>query len=619
MCGIVGWAGPEPGLSIDLLRQATSGLKHRGPDDEGLFVARGGAVALGHSRLSIIDLSAAAKQPMELTEAGLAISFNGEIYNYRELRSELEAQGCRFRTHSDTETLLHAWALWGPKCLPKLTGMFAFALYDGRRRQVVLARDCFGIKPLFYTHVDGRTVFASEIPPLLDLAGVSRKANPRRVLEFLQYGISDYGNETFLQAIQQLPPAHFYEIPLDGGTPGPPVQYWSLPRNRTLPISFDEAAKQLRELFMESVSLHLRSDVPLGIALSGGIDSSSVLMAARALLPRTTEIQTFSYIADDPGLTEERWVDDANRASHAVAHKFGIQRGDMALDFESFVGHQGEPALSPVAYAQMRMFQEASKSGIKVLLEGQGADEILAGYPLYLPARLASLVRNGQLSQALRFARSNRISWRRAAASCLPDVVLKILRHLSGGPLLFPWIRRSWAEAHGFGSGSSINHGRFALRESLHETLYRSKLPAFLRWGDRNSMALSIENRVPFLTPRLAEFVFALPEEYLIANNGTSKSVFRAAMRGLTPDSILDRKIKIGFEPPYRAWIEHMRPQARRLLEIATEIPALEADVLWRDCAPFLAGETPGMEVARRLWGVFFLAGWTRRFGVVYP
>jgi asparagine synthase (glutamine-hydrolysing) len=618
MCGIVGWAGPPPGLPAELIRQAASELKHRGPDDEGLFVANRGAVVLGHRRLSIIDLSAAANQPMELPEAGLAISFNGEIYNYLELRAELEAQGCRFRTTSDTETLLHAWAQWGPKCLPKLTGMFAFALYDARRRQVVLARDCFGIKPLFYTHVDGRIVFASEIPPLLGLAGVSRKANARRVLEFLHHGTSDYGDQTFFEAIRQIPPAHFYNIPLDGETPGLPVRYWSLERDRTLPLSFDEAAKRLRDLFVESVSLHLRSDVPLGIALSGGIDSSSVLMSARALLPHTAEIQTFSYIADDPGLTEERWVDDANRASRAVAHKFGIRRGDMAHDFDWFVGLQGEPVLSPVAYAQMRMFQEASKSGIKVLLEGQGADEMLAGYPLYLPARLASLARNAQVTQALRFARNNRIPWRRAAAACLPAVVLKTWRHLRGAPTLFPWIQRSWAKAHGVGSGGSIQNGRFRLRESLNETLSRSKLPAFLRWGDRNSMVFSIENRVPFLTPRLAEFVFALPEEYLIANEGTSKSVFRAAMRGLTPDSILDRKIKIGFDPPYRAWIEDMRPQSRELLEIASEIPALDADVLWRDCAPFLAGEAASMPVTQRLWGVFFLAGWTRQFGVVH-
>ena len=618
MCGIVGWAGPQPGLSMELVRRAAAGMKHRGPDDEGFFVAGGGTVALGHTRLSIIDLSSAAHQPMELTDVGLAISFNGEIYNYRELRVELESQGCRFRTHSDTEVLLHAWAQWGPQCLPKLTGMFAFALYDARQRRLVLARDSFGIKPLFYAQTKGRIVFASEIPPLLDLAAVSRRANPSRILEFLQYGISDYGTETFFEEIHQLPPAHFFDIPLDGGIPGPPVRYWSLPRDRTLPISFDEAAKKLRELFLESVELHLRSDVPLGIALSGGIDSSSVLMAARALLPPAAEIQTFSYIADDPGLTEERWVDDANGASRAVSHKFGIRRGDMARDFDLLVALQGEPVLSPVAYAQRRMFQEASKSGIKVLLEGQGADEILAGYPLYLPARLASLMRRGEVSRALRFARDNRIPWRSAVSSCVPDVVLKTWQHLSGGPQLFPWIRLSWAEAHGLSFRGSTPHKRFALRESLHETLYRSKLPAFLRWGDRNSMASSVENRVPFLTQRLAEFVFALPEEYLIANDGTSKSVFRAAMRGLTPDSILDRKIKIGFAPPYRAWIEDMRPQARELLEIAAEIPALSADIVWRDCAPFLAGEAPTIQVTQRLWGLFFLAGWTRQFGVGY-
>ncbi len=618
MCGIFGWAAPQASGSAEQLSRGIAMLRHRGPDDEGFCFADDGRVALAYCRLSIIDLSDAARQPMSIAQEGLTLVFNGEIYNYRELRHQLEGHGVQFHTQSDTEVLLRAWAKWGPGCLARFTGMFAIALHDARRRSLYLARDCFGIKPLYYSRHANRVVFSSEIPPLLDVPGTSRRANANRVFDFLQDGVTDYGGETFFADISQLPPAHFWEIPLDGSVPGSPIRYWDLPRDRECDLSFDDASKRLRELFLESVSLHLRSDVPLGVALSGGIDSSSVLLASRRLLGPAADIRTYSYIARDPTISEETWVDDANRAAGAIPHKFDISCEDIVRDFEELNKLQCEPVHTPVVYAQWRVFRQAASTGIKVLLEGQGADETLAGYPTYVPARLASLIRGGQFAQAARFREATRSSWRGVLSASLPSVLRRGIHRLRAPGRVFPWIRRAWSEQHSFGPKSLSRNGHSAVREALYKDLAVATIPAFLRWADRSSMACSVENRVPFLTPKLAEFLFSLPEEYLLGSDGTSKKVFRAAMRGITPDPILNRKVKIGFTTPYCAWLQALRPQVRSLLEIAEQIPALDRDAVHSACGPFLAGASPSLAVTHRLWGVLFLCAWTRRFGIAY-
>jgi asparagine synthase (glutamine-hydrolysing) len=630
---------------------------HRGPDDEGYLFYNveentlrahgigGGAssifsvgdtqrsscsgtaraVALGHRRLSIIDLSSAAHQPMELAEGRMFIVFNGEIYNYRELRQELEALGRRFDSKSDTEVVLAAYAQWGARCLPRLIGMFAFAILDTSAHKLFLARDFFGIKPLYYALCENGFLFSSEIPALLSVVPACRKANLRRVFEFLNWGHADYGNETFFQAIRQLPAAHYLEISLDQATSPTVAQYWDVERHRHLAISFEDAAEQLRSLFLESVRLHLRSDVPLGVALSGGIDSSAIASCVRHLLGKDAELHSFSYIADDLSISEERWVDAVNTACRAVPHKFHLHPSEVASELEALIEIQGEPFSSPVVYAQYRVFRYARENGIKVLLEGQGADELLAGYPMYVPALLASLLRSGRgwrcaqlLKAASRNLQTAQPSLLRSAAAALAPPTWRRRVRLLRGEQVHPWISHWLVQQGVTGYRYPRRETCHLLRESLYETLFKTKIPTFVRWGDRNSMACSVENRVPFLTTQLADFLFSLPEEYLLAADGTTKAIFRRAMRDLVPAVVLERKTKIGFMTPYRAWFDALRPRVPEWLRVASEIPAINYAAVEQSCAGFLAGQTASLDFAQDFWRLLMLSLWTRRFDVVF-
>lgn len=642
MCGILGIISdrPDPEL-MDGVRRSAAMLRHRGPDDEGILALgapcpefngatnvpahlrmsyEGKAVILAHRRLSIIDLSAAARQPMQLGQSGIFVVFNGEIYNYRELRDELQTSGARFTTSSDTEVLLAAYQAWGVNCVRRFTGMFAFCILDVPRRKVFLARDPFGIKPLFYTENSGTFAFASEIPALLELSGAPRKANAARVNALLTEGVADYGAETFFDRIQQIPPAHCLEVDLSGSrTQSTPVRYWDLACERKEDISFREAATRLRELFVESVSLHLRSDVPLAIALSGGVDSSSVMMAARHIAGCRADLHSFSYIAEDPAISEETWIDDANRAARAASHKVRFGGEDMTSDFETLVALQGEPFGGAVTYAQWKVFQGCQRAGIRVLLEGQGADELLAGYPVFQSHQLTSLLSQRRPIAALRLIRDGNGSLREKAA-VLRNALSKVRK--GGVPnasrTAFPWIdERRLPDAH---AADDLTGGsrRFLLRDALYRSLFRTKLPAFLRWGDRSAMSCSVENRVPFLTTTMAEFLFSLPDEYLLALDGTTKAVFREAMRGLVPDSILGRTDKIGFTTPYRRWIRSMRPKVADVLQDLHLIPFLDHDRIRRDCAGFLAGDDPPAVVVHHLWGLLSTLMWVRKFGVQF-
>jgi asparagine synthase (glutamine-hydrolysing) len=319
MCGIAGIVcSPELELPRDWPAVPLRTLSHRGPDDQGWLAFTPEKTRLGrgdmapdgatravllHRRLSILDQSAAGWQPMTTADGQVHIVFNGEIYNYLELRQELAREGCTFRSQSDTEVLLQALRCWGPSALRRLVGMFALAVLDRQQRILFLARDFFGIKPLYYVQTAQTFAFASEIKVLLELPGVRRAVDPQRLYEYLLFGRTDHGGNTLLSDVRQLPAGCFLEVPLDRPAAGQPSRYWTLDLSDRLDLSFDEAARRLRELFLESVRLHLRSDVAVGAALSGGIDSSAIVAAMRLAAPRA-DLHVFSYVADDPVLGE---------------------------------------------------------------------------------------------------------------------------------------------------------------------------------------------------------------------------------------------------------------------------------------------------------------------------
>lgn len=632
MCGILGCISTRaPGDIQRDLDRALSTLTHRGPDDGAIriFSAPSGSgpaytVGLAHRRLSIIDLSAAGRQPLTLHDRPLWIIANAEFYNYRELRPALEAQGVRFHSSTDTEVALAAIACRGVAALADLEGMFALAVYDSARGCLLLARDPFGIKPLYYTRAGDDYVFASEVAALLTWPGVSRRANHARVFEHLQHWTTDAGDETFFAAIRQVPPGHLVDVRLSEGPWAEARPYVRFDLDRRLAMSLPDAAARLRGLLAESVEWHLRSDVPAGVALSGGTDSSSITMLARQVLGRDAPLTTVSYIADDPALNEEVWIDAVNLQAGARPSKLRIGDGDLAAEFDAFVRVQQQPTMSPVVYAQHRVYRQAREAGLKVLLEGQGSDEILAGYSFYLHARLASLIRAGRLVRAHRLLRDGSARFqvdrrwvvRHAFEACLAPGVMRWIRRARGGEERNPWIDAAWAAARGLAPrGSWTAGGPDYLRGMMHEAMTRTKLPALLRYGDHNAMAVSIENRVPFLTRRLVQFLFELPEEYILADDGTSKNVLRLAMQGITPELVLRRRIRIGFEPPAHRWVGALLPRLRQELSSLDEFPMLDR----RAVAASLAGlgdRALSIPEANQLWRLVSLVAWTRAFAV---
>jgi len=619
-------------------------LEHRGPDDAGYLTFTRGRVDCGrqwrptdprpeavllHRRLSILDLSDTGWQPMSSHDGRFWIVFNGEIYNFVELRDELTGLGHEFRSTSDTEVLLAAYAEWGSGCLNRLVGMFALVILDTRRRTVFMARDFFGIKPFYYTVQDGSFAFASEVKALLEFAGQRPTANPERLYLYLRYGMCDHGSDTLLAQVRQLPAGHFLELSLDGAEAWAgelqPRCYWRPETGQELDISFEEAAARVRDLFLNNVRLHLRSDVPVGTALSGGVDSSSIVMAMRHLHPNL-EIHAFSYIAEDQGISEERWIDLVSREAGLHLHKVSPHAEDLLADLDPLSCAQDEPFGSTSLYAQYSVFRAAHEAGIKVMLDGQGADEILGGYRYYMGARLASLIRAGDWSGAARFI-SGCSQWPgvskhwlvfRSADYLLPDSVQGPLRKLIGKDLSPSWLRESWFHNRGV-EPRSLNYSSnpAVLRDALRRTLVETSLPHLLRYEDRNSMAFSVESRVPFLTPELVNFLFSIPERFLIAEDGTSKAVFRQAMRGIVPDAILDRRDKVGFATPEKRWLSKLDGWVRGILtcDVAGAIPFFNMDAMQREWRGVYDGSRP---FDHHMWRWLNLIHWTRRIQVQF-
>lgn len=638
MCGIFGVIDNENNcwLEPDNLVGVLDKLSYRGPNHKGWLTwnskkkslkneataNRNVRLFLGHQRLSIIDLSAAAHQPMSSSDGRYHIIFNGEIYNYRELREELGAQGYYFETQSDTEVLLAACIHWGDEVVTKLTGMFAFALFDSYNETLFMARDHFGIKPLFYSFWNGGFAFSSEIPPLLDLPEIDREVNPQKLYYYLQFGLTDNDSQTLLRDVQQLPAAHYFKLNINDLEHRTLERYWQPDISRRSNLGFQDAVTKLRNLFLESVNLHLRSDVPVGAALSGGIDSSAIVCAIRYLRPET-ELHTFTYVADDQDLSEEKWADIVIDHVGAISHKVTAKSSELVSDLNHLIRVQGEPFGSTSIYAQHRIFRLAKEAGIKVMLDGQGADELFAGYAGYAGARLASLIWQVRCISAYRFLKEAS-AWpdrdrvmiiKRALNYFIPAWLQPFARKLVGRELVSDWMNADWFKERDVKMflADWKKYGRNCLREELLRSLQCTSVPSLLRYEDRNSMAHSIESRVPFLNHKLVEFVYSLPEEYLIDTQGSSKSIFRQAMRGIVPDAILDRRDKIGFATPEQKWLRLLSPWVNQTLSEAAGSSVLRCSELQKEWRSVMEGKSP---FGWHIWRWLNFLRWSEEFDV---
>lgn len=591
MSGILGgfWKDPAANHRNDIAA-GMKNLAHRGPDDAGLFSQSlpTGQLHVAQTRLSIIDLSSAGHQPMLLEDGRMVMVYNGEIYNYKELRHELQQQGWEFQSQTDSEVLLKAWATWGAGCLPRLEGMFAFAIYDRSDNSLTCVRDAFGIKPLYFDISPDGFLFASELPALLKIRTAAPEADLDRAYHYLVHADYDSSGRSFVKGIRHLPVGTLVRLDLETGHLGEPEKWWEAGSTDVSKLSFDDATEALREKFLTNIRLHLRSDVPLGAALSGGVDSSAVVCAMRHIEP-DMPIHTFSYIADEGGISEESWVDIVNAKVGAIPHKVRATVHDLERDLDRIIAVQGEPFGTTSIYAQYCIFRQAHEDGITVTLDGQGADEVLAGYDGYPGHRILSLIEQGDLRGLRQFMRN----WVKWPGRSYKSGIAHFGRQVTPGPF-YAWARRrsgrdfrpDWlhlspfqAEGVDFVENRPVRHSAYRGRrviEQLKYSLQTRGMPHLLGHGDRNAMAFSIESRVPFLTVPLADFLLSLPENYLISDRGETKSVFRAAMRGIVPDSILDRRDKIGFATPEEIWFKQMKPQLRIWLEDADDLPFLD-------------------------------------------
>jgi asparagine synthase (glutamine-hydrolysing) len=598
MCGISGVISKNL-VNIDNLIKMNQIIKHRGPDDEGfvLFnknshlvlgssetssevfksisnylpenriedVSFDADVAFGHRRLSILDLSSNGHQPMCSKDLNYWITFNGEIYNYIEVRNELVQLGYEFFTDTDTEVIIAAFICWGVECQQKFNGMWAFAIYDRTKERFFISRDRFGIKPLYYWFSpNGDFYFGSEIKQFTVIPEWRAVINKKRALDYLYHSLTDHTDETLFEDVFSVLPGHYLylhkdDILLNNGKLD--LHKWYNPSISNFKGTFKEAKDGFLQRFKDSISIHLRADVAVGSALSGGLDSSSIVSYINILLKEQgkEDLQkTFSSCADDKRFDERVWMEEVVRATKVDANYIYPKGADVFSLTEKLIWHMDEPYQSQSAYLGYHVFQEAKKKGVVVLLNGQGADEYLSGYGGFKILRLKRMFLSFKFRR-LFFELDGVSHFIRLLLGILIDALPKnILIKLNN--------RRNISVLDKIVNVEELNKS-----DRSFETIYSSRsrrpieisnyqlfsdpLPRYLRWEDRNSMAHSVEARVPFLDHRLVEFAQTLPLDYLDAHN-QSKRILVESMKGILPEKIRKRSDKKGFVTPEEKWLK---------------------------------------------------------------
>jgi asparagine synthase (glutamine-hydrolysing) len=552
MCGIAGIVSfrgnlKQP-LAMQLVRKMCSLLKHRGPDDDAFY--SDGNVSIGMTRLAILDLRKGL-YPLTNESKNLYLFYNGEIYNSPELSSELAGNGHQFGSLTDGEVIVHGFEQWGPGCLTRFNGMWAFALWETSEQKLLLGRDHFGIKPLYYYVDEDLLAFSSEIGALLSLPFIKKNPNEKSIYNYLVDGRVDHTEETFYDSIYRLMPGHYAVAKPDGSFEK--TRYWKMPSvcEEADAKDMSQASERVRSLFIDAVRIRLRSDVPVGTCLSGGLDSSSIASVIAGLNNGAKEsigkrLQGFSACYPGDPIDESHFVKIAAQATGTDSHVVCPTALEFWRDLTELVRTQGEPFGGASIYASWRVMQMAKANEVPVLLDGQGGDELFAGYLEYLWFYVEDLLRRGKIMTALKETFRSL------------DVTAPMI------PLLFTYRRKIRKAIRNylnpaFSAKFAKNPDRLRidsesnLARVLWNDVTRHVLPSLLRYEDENSMRFSIETRLPFLDPRLVEYVSSLPIDFKI-RDGCTKRIFREAMRGILPEEIRLRRDKIGFETPQRRW-----------------------------------------------------------------
>ena len=566
MCGIAVVIGLN-GRSVErtAVERMAKSLFHRGPDDGGFYVE--GAVGMGFRRLSILDLSEAGHQPMISQDGQYVLVFNGEIFNYVELREDLRQLGYQFRSSGDSEVLLAAYREWGRECLSRLNGMWAFVIYDRRNRRIFGSRDRFGVKPLYYSRSPEVIQFASEIKALRASGYHRPEINWRTASKFLLEGRLDSQGETFYEGIEQIPSGSGFEVELDGTWHE--WSFWSLD---TLPKNaVSDPAENFADLFEDSVRIRMRSDVPVGVCLSGGLDSTAIICAAARHRDESggaqpESLQAFCYMAKE--FDESKYIADTLTQTHAQLRQLETSPAELWNDLHKVLWFQDEPVHTMTAVVGYQLMRLASSSGIRVVLNGQGADETIGGYSSYFQDYWVSLLQQGRVGAAWQSvtAYTNahggnaRVRMMEAASRCLSWELYRLGAYRRWAQTRRqarlrqnPWFSSDLTQHF---INEDVPPSSAALSNSLKQSVISAPLPLYLRIEDRNSMAHSVEARLPFLDYRLVSFVHGLPDNWKV-RGPWNKYVLREGMRGRIPESVRSRVDKMGFPTASKKWFAH--------------------------------------------------------------
>jgi asparagine synthase (glutamine-hydrolysing) len=564
MCGIAGIISTNPiHLSTDRLKVMTDSIAHRGPDGEGFWINKNNNVGLGHRRLAIIDLSDAAAQPFHYLNR-YSITYNGEIYNYIEVREDLQKKGYQFQTQSDTEVILVAYDCWKDECVLQFDGMFAFAIWDQQSQKLFAARDRFGEKPFYYFFDGNQFLFASEIKALW-AAGIAKEWNQLILLNYLANGHTQNAVDaslTFYKNIYSIPPGHHLTYSLQNKAMTVAI-YWDLDKQSTQKINEEDAIEQFQFLFNQSIERRLRSDVPTGTSLSGGLDSSSVVATIHQHKQPTYSQSAFTAVF--PGFEKDELA-YAKKVSNAFQlHHYTTEptAEGFLKDYKKLLWHQEQPLSSSSVYAQYKVMELAKENAVTVLLDGQGADEILAGYNKYvhwyLQEQFAKFRYGLTMQERIQLQQNNiPFKWGFAnyMAAWFPIVANAQLEEIERKKILVhPHIRRDYAKEYYDPQYSVYKPPVSKLNDILYFNTMQQGLGELLHNADRNSMAHSREMRLPFLSHELVEFVFSLPSHYKI-HNGFTKYILRKSMEKQLPNEIVWRTDKVGYEPPQKQWMQ---------------------------------------------------------------
>lgn len=584
MCGIAGIVSFTQSVNHETLKSMTDSIAHRGPDGQGHWISEDGRTGFGHRRLSIIDLSAGGAQPMTDVSGRYTITFNGEIYNYIELKNILQSKGYKFQTGSDTEVLLAMYDEYGAKCLELLDGMFAFAIHDKHSGSVFVARDRFGEKPFYFVSNSTGFVFASEMKALF-AAGCERKVSDERLHYYLAFNLYQDPRDpssTFFSNVKQLAPSHYMIISSDGNMKT--ERYWSIDTNREIEISLGDAMEQFNHLMRESITRRLRSDVPVGSSLSGGLDSSTIVLLINAMKGSGQDQKTFSARFRDFAKDEGNYIHEVLKLAPTAKGFETWPDGDLLLnDLEKIIYHQEEPFGSASIVAQWSVMKLAKENNVTVLLDGQGADEILCGYRQFFQPFLNSMYakRHPEFEQQknailkiqkyeYNVAKATTYMLRYPKAFRAASSVKSIFRRTpvaSGFPDNGIYTSEFYDSVRKFSSPFKAENNDHVKKQQLR-IIEQAGFGPLLRYADRNSMAHARELRLPFLSHTLVEFCFALPDRLKI-HNGWTKYLLRETYKDLLPETITWRKDKVGFEAPQASWME--APQAKEMVNAAKE------------------------------------------------